>query len=293
MGTDRTERPIPDFIIVGRPKCGTTSLARWLAAQPEVFFCKLKEPRFFVRDDLWRRGLDWYASLYAGASPDQLLGEATPAYTHPHESAKTAQRILETSPNARLIYLVRDPASRIRSAYRHRRMTTDEHRSTLAEALREPGNIYERYTLYFTCLEPYIERFPREQILVVRMEDLVGESASGWHAVLDHLGLAPRPRPDEAHNVSAERGLSRTPLRWLRRFEFRRRLAWLPGPLRGVGRIVLNTRGPRFQRVLEASRAPIAPEALAHVWNDIARLESWLGVTQPLWTRDPQLTPRS
>ena len=291
MTTAAQER-LPGFIIIGRPKCGTTSLARWLSEQPEIFFCKLKEPRFFVRDDLWKRGPDWYRSLYAGAASGQLLGEATPAYTHPHESAKTAQRIFETSPDVRLVYLVRDPAARIRSAYRHRRMSTDERKSTLAEALAEPGNIYERYTLYFTCLEPYIERFPREQILVVRMEDLVGESASGWDAVLDHLGLGRRPRPDTAHNVSAERGVSRAPLRLLRRFEFRRRLAWLPDPIRTVGRTILNTRGPRFEHVLDASQAPLPPEALAPVWNDISQLESWLGVGQPLWTRGPQLTPR-
>lgn len=283
---------IPDFIVIGRPKCGTTSLAKWLEAQPEVFFCKLKEPRFFVRDDLWKRGLRWYSSLFEGATDHQLLGEATPAYTHPHESAKTAERITETSPHVRLIYLVRNPADRIRSAYRHRRMTTDERSLTLREAVQHPDNIYTRYTQYFTCLAPYIERFAREQILVVRMEDLVGSDGSGWTAVLQHLGLPSRPRPDTAHNVSAQRGLSRTPLRLLRRFEFRRRLAWLPEPARGIGRTLLNTRGSRFEQVLEASKVPIPPEVLEPVWEDISRLESWLGTAKPLWSREPELTPR-
>jgi hypothetical protein len=203
-----------------------------------------------------------------------------------------AGRIAQTAPNARLIYLVRHPADRIRSAYRHRRMTTDESSPTLLEALQQPDDIYTAYTRYFTCLAPYIERFSRDQILIVRMEDLVGEETSGWTAVLDHLGLAWRPRPQTAHNVSAERGLSRAPMKVLRRFEFRRRLRWLPEPVRWIGRSVLNTRGARFDRVLSESRAPIPAEVLAPVWEDISRLESWMGTTKPLWPREPELTPR-
>ncbi|MGH2760306.1 MAG: sulfotransferase family protein [Actinomycetota bacterium] len=277
---------LPDFLIIGRPKCGSTSVARWLAEQPDICFCSVKEPRFFHQDDAWELGLDWYRSLFAHAQPGQLLGEATVGYTNPHVAQRTAGRIAEVLPAARLIYLVRDPIERIRSEFRHRRSFRTEPSETLLGALDRPDSDYAARTRYFDCLAPYIARFPREQILVVRMEDITGLGEVGWHAVLGHLGLTERPRPGERFNVSAERGLqartSRQLLDRLIRSEVRVRL---PMGVRRLGRRVTWRRGARFRRMLEASEAQIPASRLAPVWEDIARLEDWLGVSEPLWPR--------
>lgn len=277
---------LPDFLIIGRPKCGSTSVAGWLADQPDICFCRVKEPRFFHRDDQWRRGLDWYRSLFSHAQPGQLLGEATVGYTNPHIAQRTAGRIAEVLPGARLIYLLRDPVDRIRSEYRHQRSFRTEPSGTIVGALERPGSDYVAHTQYFTCLAPYIERFPREQILVVRMEDVAAPDRSGWRAILEHLGLTDRPRPEGRLNVSADRGLqARTSRRILDKAIPPRVRQRLPVGVRDLGRRVAWRRGAGFRRMLEASEADIPAHLLAPVWQDIARLEEWLGVTSPLWPR--------
>lgn len=281
-------RPVPDFIIIGRQKCGTTSLASWLADQPEVFFSQPKEPHFFARNAVWKRGLDWYATLYRGAAADQLTGEGSQSYTHPDLCEIAAERIHRTLPDVRLIYAVRHPVERIRSHYRHMRIWGDE-KGALADVLRRPDSEPIQHNMYFQCLTPYIERFEREQILVVRMDDLVDHEASGWSAVLDHLGLPLREQPRTATNVSATRALYRSPMRLLRHLDYERRLAWVPAPLRRIGKRLTRSRGASFQRMLEESSAPFPEGVLAPVWEDIARLELWLGVAKPLWPRESEL----
>lgn len=273
----------PDFIIIGRTKCATTSLATWLAEQPEVFFCRLKEPQFFSMESVWNRGLDWYAALYRGAADGQLRGEGTQNCTHPAMSAPAAERIAQTVPQVRLIYLVRHPVDRLRSHYRQARIWGQESHSLLDMIGR--GD-YVRGSMYFTCLAPYIERFAREQILVLRMEDLVSPEASAWDATLKHLGLPWRPKPQNAYNVSAEQGVYRSTARLLRKMNLHRRLWWLPQPVRDLGRSLLSRRGADLEHILEQSTSPIAPELLEHVWEDISRLEDWLGATEPLWPRE-------
>jgi hypothetical protein len=258
-----------------------------LAAQPDICFCHVKEPRFFHRDDQWERGLDWYRSLFSHARPGQVLGEATVGYTNPHISERTAERIAQVVPAARLIYLVRHPVERIRSSYRHQRSFRTEPSETLAGALERPGSDYVPHTQYYTCLVPYLERFPREQILVVRMEDVVGGDGSGWDAILDHLGLAPRPRPETAHNVSAERGLQSRWKRVLGRVIPATIRLRLPGGIRELGRRLTWRQGAGFTSMLAASEGEVPDSALAPVWEDIARLEAWLGRAEPLWPREP------
>lgn len=277
---------LPDFLIIGRPKCGSTSVARWLAAQPEICFSRLKEPRFFHAEEQWRLGLDWYRSLFSDATPGQLLGEATVGYTNPHVTEQTAQRIAEVLPQARLIYLLRHPIERIRSEFRHRRSFRTEMSENLRGALTRAGSDYVVRTQYFTCLAPYIDRFPRDQILVVRLEDVVADHQSGWTSILDHLGVTARPRPEESFNVSAERGsqssIARQVLGSIVPVRIRSRL---PAPARRLGRRMVWRRGQGFRRMLEASEAEIPAALLAPIWEDISRLEEWLGVNAPLWPR--------
>lgn len=266
-------------------KSGTTTLARWLADHPGVCFSRIKEPGFFISDLYSTKGLDWYRDLFKGATDGQLLGEATQSYTRPEYTAVAAERIARTLPAVRLIYLLRHPLARIRSHYRHRRIWRDE-REPFLDAVRVPDNDYLRHSMYYACLEPFIERFPREQILVVRMEDLFDPAASGWRSVIDYLGLSYTDAPTHAHNVSAEKGFNRGPMRFARKPLIRRRFAWVPRPLRRVGKRALRTRGGDFEAMLEDSRSPIPGELLVPVWNDIRRLEDWLGLRQPLWDRE-------
>jgi hypothetical protein len=185
-------------------------------------------------------------------------------------------------PDARLIYVIRHPVERLRSHYRWEIQRARESRP-LDDAVREPGNEYVGLSCYHHCVLPYIDRFPREQILVVRFEDLVRPPAPAWSEVLRFLSLADRPLPAGAHNVSAEKAQWTRAMAWAKRRGLirSRRIARFPKSVRRLGKRVLMREGEASARVLEASRAPIPDGVLDPVWEDVARLESWLGT--PLW----------
>jgi hypothetical protein len=266
-------------VIIGAMKSATTSLYRWLDEQPETFMAHPKETRYF--SDLWSNGLDWYLAKFAGARPDQVLGEATQNYTSPTYASVAAERMADMVPDARLIYVVRHPVERLRSHYRWEVQRVRESRPLL-EAVRASGNPYLGQSSYYHCLLPYIERFPRDRILVARFEDLVSPPFPAWFDVLRLLTLVERPRPEEAHNVTAEKAQWTRALAWAKRrgLLHSRQVARLPKPVRRLGKQVVMKTGDRASG-LEASRAPIPDEVLAPVWEDVARLEAWLGAT--LW----------
>lgn len=277
---------LPNAVIIGAMKSATTSLYRWLDQQPDIFMAHPKETRFFT--DKWSLGRDWYAALFAHAGPDQLLGEASVNYTNPRLALRAADRMATTIPDALVIYVLRHPVERIRSHYRHEVQRRREGRDLL-EALREPGNTYAGHSSYYSCLRPYIDRFPRERILVVRFEDLVRPPAPAWPAVLEFLSLSERPVPEGSYNVSSEKAQWTRLMAWAKRNRLisLRQVSRLPRPLRRLGRMLFARGGSSYERKLDASLVPIPSDVLMPVWEDISRLEGWLG-TQ-LWSREDKL----
>ena len=271
------EPRLPDFIVIGAGKSGTTTLHQWLNEQPEVFPTPLKEPRFFSRD--WDKGLAWYTGLFAGAGAGQLLGEASTNYTDVEYCEIAADRMAATVPRARLIYLLRHPVDRLRSQYRHNWRRAVE-RQPLPEAVLRPGNPYVGRSLYASRLQPYIDRFGREQICVVRFEDLVGPDRPAWSAVLSHLGLGPRPAPGDAHNVTAEQPQVSPLLRRLADSGLVGRVPGLSPTMKRWGRQALQQAS---RRPGAATDGEIPDEVLTALWEDVARLEAWLG--RQLWQR--------
>jgi hypothetical protein len=274
---------LPGLVIVGAMKSATTSLFQWLDEQPEVVMAHPKETRFFT--DHWSLGLSWYSAKFAEATPDQLLGEASQNYTNPRLSADAADRMARTIPQARLIYIVRHPVDRLRSHYRHEVQRAREPRP-LVDALREPGNLYAGQSSYFTCLRPYIDRFPREQIFVCRFEDLTRDPAPAWAELLRWLSLSERPRPEAARNVGAENAQWTRAMAWAKRHGLisLKRVSRLPSPVRRAGRLLLARGGDSYERRLAASSVEIPEGLIAPMWEDVARFEDWLGT--PLWSGD-------
>ncbi len=277
---------LPDYVIVGMMKSGTSSLYRWLAQQPECAPAGAKEPDFFSRDEVWARGVSWYSTMFDHAPRDKLVGEASTSYTKPFaNSSVSAQRMARLLPDARLILVVREPIERLRSHYRHE-LRRGRERRTLVEAMAMPGNAYVTLSRYHECLLPYIERFPREQICVVRFEDLFSESALGWTTVLRHLGLSPRRPPSTAYNVTAEKPAYGRTMLWLWQNGHYQQLRYrLPRPLRCLGRAVLVRDISEDDEQLAKSMVDVPAELTATIWHDIERLEEWLGAAEPLWDR--------
>lgn len=274
-----TSHRLPDFVIIGAAKSGTTTLFQWLAAQPEVFAPPVKEPRFFSRD--YEKGLDWYTSLFAGATEGQVTGEASTNYTDAQYSEVAAARMAERIPEARLVYLLRHPIERLRSQYRHdlRRAVVER---PLPDAVHIDGNPYVERSRYWSRLRPYTEVFARGQICVVRFDDVV-DGGPGWKTVLSHLGLPERAAPDAVHNVTAAKEHVTPALAWLRDRGLVGRSRRFPEPIRNAGRRLLLRRDDRYRRRLQAANDPVPPDVEAAVWDDVAGLEAWLGTT--LWDR--------
>lgn len=262
-------------------KAGTTTLFRWLGEQPEVELPAIKEPDFFSYGvAAGSADVAGYAALFPSGS--RLTGEASVSYTDPAVAAQAAARIVATLPEARLIFVMRHPLERARSHYRHE-VQRGRERAPFGEAIQRPDSPYVRRSLYSQGIAPYLESCPRDLLLLVRFEDLVGATAAEWDRVVDHLGLEPRPRPNAAYNITAAKSGYRSPLRWLWERGFDQQLSRAPGWARRIGRTVLLRDGRRYRELMATSDATFPASVAAALWEDAAYLQELLGSADPIW----------
>lgn len=198
---------LPDFIIGGAPRAGTTWLYELLDRHPDVHMAKpLKpEPKFFLRDDEYARGLEYYsAKWFADADASKIAGEKSTDYL---ENSAAAVRIARDVPHVKLIFLLREPVSRAYSNYLWSRMNgletedfatalrlEDQRERELPERLKytRPYSYFSR-GVYADLLEPYFNRFVEHQLFIARYEDIVERPAAVADAVHKFIGVQPRP----------------------------------------------------------------------------------------------------
>jgi hypothetical protein len=181
---------LPDFIIIGSMKAGTTSLYEYLRAHPDVFMPAVKELDFFVSELNWRRGLDWYASRFASVpNGTACVGEASTSYTKYPRYDGVSARIRAHLPDVRLVYSVRDPVERVRSHHQHN-VKLGEESEPIDRAIRT-NPAYLDYTRYATQIERYLEHFPRDRIFVITAEALRHDRRATVARVCDFLGIRP------------------------------------------------------------------------------------------------------
>jgi hypothetical protein len=178
---------LPDFIIAGAPRSGTTWLYVLAQRHPQIAMAQpmVPEPKFFLVDELWQRGVDYYSKTWFDPLPaSRVLGEKSTNYL---ESPEAAERISCALPRAKLIFVLRNPVDRAYSNYLWSRQNglEDEtfERALALEKQRErdvaPQMRYARPHAYFSRglyaehLARFFARFPREQILALRHEDIV------------------------------------------------------------------------------------------------------------------------
>lgn len=269
----------PDWLILGAPKAGTTTLASWLGAHPQGYVSPVKEVSYF--DLHYDRGPEWYGAHFAQASPELRAGEATPAYMYVDEAL---DRLSSDLPDARLVVLLREPVERIWSHYWYfRAMGIDRRRfdrilrDELADPRHAPPNIpvgYLEASRYLPRLRAIADRFPREQLAVLFFDDLRQEPQALFDDVCRHVGLGegtPLPLGGEARNVG------RVP-RW----------AWLQwATLKGRADLLPRDVGARIRRWnLRPGSYPDMEPAVAQDLRrrfdpDNASLEEWLGRPLP------------
>ena len=201
--------PLPNFLIIGAAKAGTTSLYDWLRQHPDVFMPSLKEPKFFAYDperggQFPVRTLADYTALFEGAAA-AAIGEASPSYLG---SSKAMHRIHETLPGVRLIAALRDPAERAYSVYQMNLRNLGRNRATpFAEALRDDVNLRQGYARY---LERYLGLFDRAQLRIVLFEEIAQAPLETVQGLFGFLGVDDGFKP--VTSVSNPGGLPRVKL---------------------------------------------------------------------------------
>ncbi|HLF41350.1 MAG TPA: sulfotransferase domain-containing protein [Acidimicrobiia bacterium] len=219
LATSRV-RPLPEVLIIGAQRCGTTSLYRYLSEHPQFAPATLGTKGVHFFDNRYDRGLGWYRAHFpttitrrrfrAVHGADMITGEGSPYYLfHPH----VPYRIAEDLPEAKLIVMLRDPVERAYSQWQHELSRGFEHLDRFedavdAEAGRLAGEVprmnadpgyrssahqhwsYLARGRYADQLEVYRELFPPAQLLVIKAEDFFSDPESEYLRVERFLGLA-------------------------------------------------------------------------------------------------------
>lgn len=178
---------LPNLIVIGGLKCGTTSLHHYLNLHPEIAMSRPKELNFFVTELNWELGPEWYASHFDRSAA--VRGETSPHYTNLPRFKGVAARMRELlGPEARIVYMVREPIARMLSHYFHNVGGGYESRP-LEVALGDRDSAYVQRSLYAMQLEPYLREFERERILIVANEDLAGQREATVRRVYEFCGV--------------------------------------------------------------------------------------------------------
>ena len=188
---------LPDFLIIGAAKAGTTSLYEHFRAHPEIFMPRLKEARFFSYDGRGNKvkfpvqTLEEYTALFEGVSGEKAVGEATPHYlTWP----EAAGRIRDLLPEARLIASLRNPVDRSFSIYQ---MNQRNHAANVdvpyARAMKTEPYLQDGSAAH---LERFLALYPREQLRIILLEDLEARPKATLAGLFGFLGVDTAFVPD-------------------------------------------------------------------------------------------------
>jgi hypothetical protein len=180
---------LPNLLVIGAAKCGTTSLHEYLALHPEIAMSQQKELNLFSAED-WRERLDWYAAQFPDHSP--VRGESSPTYTFHPFLPSVPERVRSVLPDARFIYLVRDPVERAISNYVEMYSLKLEARPIdVALTDLDPANPHLCSSRYATQLRRYLDCFDTERILVIDSSDLRERRADTLRRIFEFLEVDP------------------------------------------------------------------------------------------------------
>ena len=181
---------LPNVFIIGAAKCGTTSLHHYLDQHPDISMSTEKEPGVFS-EGRWATRRESHEGLFDCEAP--FRGESSTSYSRYPVEGDAAARIHAAAPDAKLIYLVREPIERTISDYVHHVALGLEERS-LNEALRdfaEPENYYVTTSRYALQAGRYLEHFPASSLLVLDQGDLLTRRAETMREVFSFIGVDP------------------------------------------------------------------------------------------------------
>jgi len=268
---------LPNLIIIGAMKCGTTSLHEYLSYHPDVFMSKRKELNFFVSHQNWSKGLAWYESHFTEVR--KVVGESSPNYTRHPLFPGVPERMHALLPDAKLIYCVRDPVQRFISHYLHTYSLGRENRTLDRVLATLHATPYLLCSQYHYQLAQYLKYYPASQIKVVVLEELQHQPQETMQDVYTFLGVNPTYQDPRVREPSATMPSvaqrRRSPLKNLmvkRKipgvYWTERHLPWIFGPPLQVPELCEEQR-------------EVLVDALA---EDTAHLERFIGRQLPFWS---------
>jgi hypothetical protein len=274
---------LPNLIIIGAQKCATTSLHYYLNSHTQIAMSREKELDFFILKHNWRRGLAWYTSQFCGRA--RICGETSPNYTFFPFFSGVAERMYSVVPEAKLIYIVRDPIDRIVSGYIHAYAEGYENQPIATALANLEASPHVWRSQYYMQLEQYLNYFPQSQILVLAQEDLYYHRQETMQEVFRFLGVDDtfysRRFSSIKHPSSHKR--RKTPAgNYLARTALMRAVARLPFEIRGKVEALLYF--PLSRRIERPALDEKLRKALIdYLADDISRLRAYTGYAFEKW----------
>jgi hypothetical protein len=279
------ETRLPNLIVIGAMKCGTTSLHYNLGLHPEIGMSREKELNFFNRPGALDEFIDEYRCQFP--SETRWRGESSTGYTRAPFGEPVVERMHRLIPDARLVYIVRHPVDRIVSHYVHQVAIGKEQRP-IDEAMADfPANEYVQRTRYFFQLSQYLRYYPASQIHVATLEALKSEPEQAMGEIFRFLGVDDgftAPEFSMARHKSSHKGKKNRAGLALKRLSDTRAARLFSTDFRmRAGRLLYAPFSQKLDRpVLDAA---LRAELLAYLDHDIAALEAHTGLDLGLWRR--------
>jgi hypothetical protein len=289
---------LPDFFVIGAPKCGTTALAGWLDAHPRVFMPRIKEPHYFNADSSQREVLSEpeYLRLFRDSNATHLrVGEASVYYLVSEVAVPAIERRVE---QPRYIVMLRNPVDMAPALHEQKLYSGNEHVADFATAWRLQDErrcgravarecrdarllVYGDVCRLGAQLERLYRTVPRDRVLTLLLDDLRTDPGTEWRRTLEFLGL-----PDDGRrafpvvNAAKERrapGLQR----WMLRLDRVRRAARVPAL--GTGLMPRLDAANRVTRPRAPLSASLRAELIDWFRADVALLERLLNRDLAHW----------
>ena len=268
--TQNTQHRLPQAIVMGAPKAGTTTLCAALQRHPGIYMYPKKETHFF-NDHYDSRGIDWYADHFRDAPQDALVMEGTPDYGMSDCVDRTIQRMTKHIPDVKLIYMVREPVERVESHY-VQMLSNARTIVPIDEALRRWPEIVGTSD-YSAMMDVVLRHVPADNIHVVFLDDYIADKDLCHARILRFLGVSDGPEALTAMaaqkklHTRENQGMDGAFLAFARRSRFYDRINMaLPNPVIQLGKRLLRRKLDVPSRLPEDKRRKLHAE-FAPKWH--------------------------
>jgi hypothetical protein len=270
-----------DFIVIGAMKAGTTSLYDYLNNHPQIYLHPAKELAFFAKPENKGRA-ELYARQFERAPDESVIGDVSTQYAKHPLWTDVPRRMAELVPEARLVYMVRDPIARIESHYHHELLGGADLPPIDEDVRQNP--LYVQVSSYAMQLALYEPHFRRDQMLVVVMEEFMRDKRTWMRTIFEHIGCDPEYVPtnlDTQSNVSSKRRKATPMIRRIQANRLYNLVRWrVPRFVkRPIVRLLSATPPSERPRLSPETRAWLADQ----LRDDVQKLTDYLCRDEPIW----------